>query len=205
MRILVPHDNIIIVNTFIMRSTLLAFFVLPCLISNAQTPTAHEIDSINNEFSNAQNKRNKEAIGKPYPAFSFTTDGKIFNNDLLKGKIVFINFWFEACAPCIAEFDALNEIYQKLKENKNFAFISFTFETPEKTNRVKERYPLPYTVISIDRKECYRLNLNNGFPANMILDSTGAIKYMSFGGNTNKAMASKYVMENIYPEIVKLL
>jgi thiol-disulfide isomerase/thioredoxin len=188
-----------------MRSGLLSLFVLLYLISNAQTLTTHEIDSINNEFSNARNKRNKDAIGKPYPSFSFATDGKVFNNDLLKGKTVFINFWFEACAPCIAEFGALSEVYQKLKDNKNFEFISFTFETPEKIKKVKEKYPLPYTVISIDRKECYRLNLNNGFPANMILDSTGAIKYMSFGGNTDKAIASKYAMENIYPEIVKLL
>lgn len=180
-------------------------FVLLSLFSNAQTLTAREIDSINNKFSSAQDKRNKEAIGKPYPPFSFTRDGKVFNNDLLKGKTIFINFWFEACAPCIAEFDALNEVYQKLNDNKKFEFISFTFETPEKVKQIKEKYPLPYPVISIDRKECYRLNLNNGFPANIILDLTGAIKYMSFGGNTDKAMARKYVMEIIYPEIVKLL
>jgi len=188
-----------------MKPIMLFLFVLLSLFSNAQTLTDHERDSISNEYFKAKDKANKEAIGKPYPAFSFKTDGKVFNNDLLKGKTVFINFWFEACAPCIAEFDALNEVYQKLKDNKNFAFISFTFETPEKVKEVKEKYQLPYTVISIDRKECYRLNLNNGFPANMILDSTGAIKYMSFGGNTDKAMARKYVMEIIYPEIVKLL
>src|SRR5688500_7772811 len=124
-----------------MRSTLLSFFVLLHLVSYAQTFTDHERDSISNEYFKAKEKANKEALDKPFPSFSFVADGKVFNNDLLKGKIVFINFWFEACAPCLAEFDVLNEIYQKLKDKNNFVFISFTFETPEKIIRVKEKYP----------------------------------------------------------------
>ncbi len=188
-----------------MKIYMLFLFLLFNLFSSGQTLTAHERDSISNEFFKAKEKANKEVYGKPYPAFSFTTDGKTINNDSLKGKIVFINFWFEACAPCIAEFDALNEVYENLKDNKNFVFMSFTFETPEKIKQVKEKYLLPYTVISINRKECYRLNLDNGFPANFILDKTGAINYMSFGGATDKTKARKYVMEKIYPEIAKLL
>jgi thiol-disulfide isomerase/thioredoxin len=188
-----------------MKSIILSLFIFFTLSSYGQTLTAHERDSINNEYSKVMDKANKEAIGKPFPSFSFAADGKVFNNDQLKGKTVFINFWFEACAPCIAEFDALNEVYEKLKDNKNFVFISFTFETPEKIKKVKEKYSLPYTVISIDRKECYRLNLKNGFPTSMILDSTGAIRYMTSGGFTDKINARKSVMENIYPEIVKLL
>lgn len=188
-----------------MKIYLLIFCTLLQLSSSGQTLIAYQVDSIGNEFFKAREKANKEAYGKPYPAFSFTPDGKTINNDSLKGKTVFINFWFEACAPCIAEFDALNEMYQNLKDNKNFAFISFTYETPEKIKQVKGKYPLPYTIISIDRQECYRLNLDNGFPANFILDKTGLIKYMSFGGATDRTRARKCVMEKIYPEIAKLL
>ena len=152
-----------------------------------------------------KDKTNKEAIGKPFPGFSFLTDRKTIDNNSLLGKTVFINFWFEACAPCIAEFDALNEMYQKFKDNKKFEFVSFTFETPEKIKEIKTKYRLPYTIISIEREECYRLNLNNGFPTSMVLDSTGAIKYMVHGGFTDKAKAREFVHAEIYPEIIKQL
>jgi hypothetical protein len=49
--------------------------------------------------------------GKYFEKFSnFSVDRKSYSDDSLKNKITIINFWFEACAPCIAEFDALNKL-----------------------------------------------------------------------------------------------
>ena len=86
-----------------------------------QTFSDQERDSINKAFFEAHDKSNRELINKPFTLpFSYTDRGEIIDNNYLKGKTVFINFWFEACAPCIAEFEAFNEMYTKLKGNPNF-------------------------------------------------------------------------------------
>jgi thiol-disulfide isomerase/thioredoxin len=168
-----------------------------------QTYSDQERDSINKAFFEAHDKSNRELINKPFPPFSYTDRGEIIDNNYLKGKTVFINFWFEACAPCIAEFEAFNEMYTKLKGNPNFEFISFTFETSEKAEEIKNKYQIKYKIFSIRREECYRLNNNNGFPTSMIIDSLGLIKYRTSGGNSNKDKARQFVMTKIYPEILK--
>ncbi|CAN5523383.1 hypothetical protein BH09BAC6_BH09BAC6_29750 [soil metagenome] len=51
------------------------------------------------------------------------SDRKIIHLDDLKGKVVFINLWATWCPPCIAEMPSINELYAKLKNNKNVVFI----------------------------------------------------------------------------------
>jgi hypothetical protein len=42
-------------------------------------------------------------IGKDFKPFNLTAvSGKKYTQDNLKGKITFIEFWFEACSPCIS-------------------------------------------------------------------------------------------------------
>src|SRR5688572_13442850 len=82
-----------------------------------------------------------ENIGKGFPAFSaHSIQGENYSDEMLSGKVVFINFWFENCPPCIAEFEALNELYKNYKNNKNFQFISFTYEKKEKAFRAAQKY-----------------------------------------------------------------
>ncbi len=69
--------------------------------------------------------KQQEVIGKPLPEINTSFQGKTFTNQNLKGKVVFMNLWFATCAPCIAEFDGLNELYERLKNKKNFEFIGF--------------------------------------------------------------------------------
>jgi len=50
----------------------------------------------------------QDNIGKEFTTFSaFDLQGKKYETALLKEKITFINFWFEACRPCKAEFDTI--------------------------------------------------------------------------------------------------
>jgi hypothetical protein len=53
--------------------------------------------------------KQKAAIGKLYPEFRISSGDSTLTNQSWKGKTVFINFWYEACASCIAEFDGLNQ------------------------------------------------------------------------------------------------
>lgn len=147
-------------------------------------------------------RKNIEAVGKTYPGFSVLSGNKKYDSTRLKGKVVFINFWFAACPPCIAEMEDLNRLYEKFKGNSKFEYVSFTFDSPEEIEKTRKKYNINYNIFSISREECYRLNLRNGFPVNIILDTDGIIKYV---GTIDWAVISDYYKDVVYPIIERLL
>jgi peroxiredoxin len=147
----------------------------------------------------------RNAGAKPYPSFTIKGPAGTLSNETLKGKVVFVNFWFAACPPCIAEFEGLSEMYNRLKDNADFEFISFTFESPEVVQRVKEQYQLPFPIYSISEEECQRLSLQNAYPTNIIIDKKGLVKYVHTGGKVSKTEAKAFVDIEFYGRIVKEL
>lgn len=173
----------------------LLLFLLP-FISTAQTTVA------DSSFVDDLTKKQQEAVGKSFPSFLVVTKEIVWNNQKLQGKKVFINFWFEACPPCVTEFDALNELYTKLKNKKGILFLSFTFESEDKLKELRRKYNIHYPTLSITRPECYRLNQNLGFPTNLILTPKGKIEYISCGGPIDKAEAREVIMREFHARLV---
>ena len=101
---------------------------------------------------------------------------------MLKGKVVLINFWFEGCHPCMTEMPMLNEINKNFKAQKDFLFISFTFDNKEAIQRVKEKFGITFKILSTSQKECGRLNFYSGYPTSIILDRAGVIRYVHGSG-----------------------
>ena len=150
--------------------------------------------------------KEKESIGKSFPEFNSTFNGRIITKDSLKGKVVFINFWFAACPPCVAELSALNELYKKFSANKDFEFISFTYESSARILLLKKKYNIKYKVASVNRQECYRLNQNNGFPTSIVLDREGVIKDLFTGGdNEDRKDARDFIINTVYKSINDVL
>lgn len=145
------------------------------------------------------------AISHPYPEFRITSENSAVDNQSLKGKVVLINFWFEGCHPCMAEMEALNELFKEMKSNKDFVFISLTWENREIINRVKEKYALTFEVFSTRSKECQRLNFGCGYPTSIVLDKTGTVKYRHSGGSPKKEEANAFIMTTLLSEIQSLL
>ena len=159
-----------------------------------------------NYFDSLFKKIKQDALGskvKPFKAES--SEGKWYSNENLTGKNTYINFWFEECLPCIAEMDALNNLYSKYKANNEFQFLSFTYEKPEVVQRIKEKYKIQYPVFSIGDELLRRLNMNSGFPTNIIANSEGIIAYYSCGGAGNPKQAGDYFISKIYPVLDSLL
>ena len=115
--------------------------------------------------------------GKPLPNFhGLTIDGKPFDSKELKGGIVVINFWFENCPPCIAEMPELNQLVTK-HANKKVRFIGITHDLPRRAKRFQKRIPYYYQVISLTKEEIAKLNINHGFPSNILVGKDGKILY----------------------------
>ena len=126
----------------------------------------------------------KAAIGKELCDFkSSTLDGRVISNKDLKGKITFVDLWFETCSPCIAEMGDFIELYGKLKDNKDFQFFSFTVDSPETAKKAVEKYNIPYIVCPISREDAYRMNMNTGFPTKIIINKDGKITFFKTGGS----------------------
>lgn len=121
---------------------------------------------------------NNERFGKDYVPFSITTlDGKEIDNNSIRGKVTFFTFWFKNCAPCLAEFDELNELYSHFKNDTDVVFMSITFDKKEDIKDVLEKYKVTFPVATISSQdEAYRMNYRKGFPSVVLLDMQGRIR-----------------------------
>ena len=137
------------------------------------------------------------------PRFTASIDSVIYNNEKLKGKIVYIHFWYAACSPCMAELEPLNDIYHKLKNEKNFEFISFSLDSPEVINMLVDKYQIKYPVLYMPREQVKKMNIANGFPASIITDREGNIIYKRTGGSNLKKEAGRIIKKEVYPQIKK--
>jgi cytochrome c biogenesis protein CcmG, thiol:disulfide interchange protein DsbE len=184
-----------------MRVLLCFAFLNLCFFSFGQTPSK----SATIDFDSLMNAKTSQILGRSFPSFVAANEKGKINNDSLAGKVVLINFWFEGCHPCVAEFPALNQLAEKLKGYKDFEFISFTWDNADAINRVKEKYNLQFKVFSITENECSRLNQNSAFPTTIILDRRGIIRYWTMGGTIDPKEATEFVMSTLLPNIEKEL
>jgi cytochrome oxidase Cu insertion factor (SCO1/SenC/PrrC family) len=144
-------------------------------------------------------------IGLKYPDFVVNLpDKSSFSNKNLDNKVVFINFWFSKCAPCIGEIEGLNKMFNSLKYKSDFIFVSFTFDSDDLIKASVEKYNIQYKVIHLEKTEFAKMNFGNPNPTNIILDKNGIIKYFSVGG-TDKIYQDEIIMKIYYPNILSLL
>jgi thiol-disulfide isomerase/thioredoxin len=185
-----------------MKSILSAVFLLMTSLSFAQssrqTATREEMDSLMCPEGYA-------AVGQPYIEFKITNETEAVDNQSLSGKVVLINFWFEGCHPCMAEMEALNNLFKKMSSNKDFVFISLTWENNETIKRIKEKFGLAFEIFSAPPKECQRLNFGCGYPTSIILDKSGIVKYKRSGGPIEIEKANEFIEKTLLPQIQSLL
>lgn len=128
----------------------------------------------------AQNKFMENSIGKDFPEFELSTlGGEKINLKSLKGKVVFINLWFTACAPCIEEIPELNKLKEKYADKVEFYAI--TFDDADKVNKFLKKRDFKFNHI-IGADSFVRNTLQNkSFPLNIIIDKEGIIQYVNGG------------------------
>lgn len=158
-----------------MRVLLFILAMITCSCSYAQEQQA---DTGQSNPLSRWDPVNNERFGKEYVPFSITTlDGKILDNNSTRGKVTFFTFWFKNCAPCLAEFDELNELYSHFKNDTDVVFVSVTFDKKEDITGVLEKYKVTFPVATVpSRQEAHRMNYGKGFPSVVLLDKQGKIR-----------------------------
>ena len=122
--------------------------------------------------------------GDTAPDFSITMeDGSTKKLSDLKGKVVWINFFANWCPPCRKELPHLEkEVYQKLKENKNFEVLVIGREHDWATvNKFKadNNYTLPFYPDA--ERDIFSKYAKQNIPRNFIIDKDGKVAVASIG------------------------
>jgi peroxiredoxin len=143
-------------------------------------------------------------VGCKAPNFNVRTiNGEALTLSELKGKVVVINFWFEACAPCIAEIPALNRLKEDYK-TKDVVFIAFGRDDTQSIRDFLKRRRFDYHLVSSDYDLTKAYCLIGGWPTNMVVDKNGVLRQIFSGGRTDeKAKAEAY--DKMQPIIEKYL
>ena len=188
-----------------MRLPVLFLFLLIgriCFGQTNQKATALDIDSL-------ISARTLAVLGKSFPSFIATDKGTKVSNELLNGKVVLINFWFEGCHPCMKEMPMLVSLYNKLKNTNGFLFLSFTWDNKDAIQRVNDKFGIDFKILSVSYDDCHQLNFKNGYPTTFVLDKQGNIKF-AHGGFLDvsadiKGDVHEYLESKLLNEVKSLL
>ncbi|HWC54966.1 MAG TPA: TlpA disulfide reductase family protein [Chitinophagaceae bacterium] len=180
--------------------------ILLCITLQSFSQVTHEDSLRYLDHLRADSLMGLDARGKTLKAFiAKDRKGTIFTNDSLRSKITFINFWFETCAPCAAEFQALEKFYTNNKSRRGFQFVSITYEADTVIERIRMKNNLTYPMYHLSYDSCRKVLINLGYPTSQIIDKTGKIVYSVTGGPLDPVMADKYLNYFIQAELDKQL
>ena len=143
------------------------------------------VDSI--YFVKAQH-RDSCMIGVDAPEFHATTmDGHKIDFAALKGKVIFLNFWFTGCQPCIKEIPGFNKLVDTYSKEK-VVFISITYNNAQMVNDFLKKHTFKFQLVadndSVRRND---FKLFSVWPYNIIIGKDGKIAFMQFGSKGEEA------------------
>ena len=127
-------------------------------------------------------------------------DGKIYNSQELEGKVIVLNFWFIACAPCVKEIPELNQIVDKYKKRSDIIFLALA---PDKKVEIVDfisKTPFNYQLIP-DTKELVQSVYKVGmFPTHLVLNKAGEVAFHTSGYNPSTVNS----IESTIKDLLKL-
>ena len=152
------------------------------------------------ELKDKEERIYENMIGKDFVVSSFSTiDSEELSSSYLRGKVVFLNFWYKNCSPCMAEMEGLKFLQEKY-EGENCAFIMVTFEDLKVIKEIQNAYDLHYKMVSVEKDSISSWGIR-GYPSSFVLDKTGRVVYARAGGQDVVQKATVEVLSHFSAEI----
>lgn len=106
----------------------------------------------------------------------YTLEGELYDLAQSNQSLYLVNLWGTWCAPCIAEFPLLEEIYKSVNQSCRFLMIS---DEDQKTLQAfVEKNNYSFTFIRSEKK---LLGKVVGFPTTLLVDADGDVLYTHTG------------------------
>ena len=149
--------------------------------------TQEQVNQGEDEAMKIQNNFEAKLKGTPFPNFTLTDlSGTTHTSESIKGKVVVINLWFTACAPCIHEMPELNKIVDAYKENEDVLFLAFAQDPKSRVDKFLKKHKFDYNIIP-DSQEYITKKLNPpAYPTHIVLDKNSNVVFL-FSGYTPQA------------------
>lgn len=148
----------------------------------------------------ARYQRERLAIGKPAPEFSFPNPegDKSYGPADFEGKVLLIDFWASWCGPCVAEIPHLKEVYAKYK-SKGVEILSVSIDSKDESwkKALTEQNMDWYQVCAPNSgKEIMKDYQFSGIPYMVLLDREGKIIAKNVRGESiDKALDAFFANE----------
>lgn len=135
-------------------------------------------------FIYTQADRNVVAVGKPAPDFVLKDqDGKTVKLADLRGNVVFLNFWWSDCAPCVQEMPEMETMNHAFKDRK-FKMITVSIDTDWKyVNKFYDEHKLTLPVYLDAGREVYNAYHLTGTPETFLIDGNGVLLKHTVGAD----------------------
>ena len=127
-------------------------------------------------------QQKKSAVQVSAPAFKVSSiDGKTFDSEKLKGKVVVLNLWFINCPNCIGEIKLLNKIVDEYKDNE-VVFIGLATDDKTKLEKFLAKNSFKYNIVQKSMQTILSFGepdkngeINIAFPMHVVIDRDGKI------------------------------
>lgn len=144
-------------------------------------------------------------VGAQIPSFeAVTIDGKTIGESYFKGRVTVINFWFEACVPCVAEIPGFNELEKKYAGEK-VNFLAIGRDSKEDVTDFLKKHPWGFDHVADGQKLAWdTFEIMWGFPTTFLVDKNAKI-VMAFSGGYGDERAAREIQDKLIPMIDKAL
>lgn len=117
--------------------------------------------------------------GRALPDFHFKDlDGRTYNRENCKGKILVLNTWFVKCAACKEEMPDLNQLVATYKDRKDIVFLGLCLDDADKIHSFLNQMAFAYHIIP-DAMEYNRNGLHTSvYPTNTVVNKEGEVVKM---------------------------
>jgi len=139
-------------------------------------------------------------VGAVAPAFvaNRLTGGQVALGDL-KGKVVVLNFWAAWCPPCRAEMPALNKAQQNLGDKGLVVLGINQMEDRQTVGTFTQALGLSFSIGLDQSGSISRQYRVQALPTTYIIDRTGVIRDVVFGGPMSQALVESTVSLLLQP------
>lgn len=130
-----------------------------------------------------EDKSTYTKTGQAVPSFKVTTlDGKAFDIEQMKGKVILINFFATWCGPCMSEMPRVEkEIWEKYKGNNLIVLAIGREHSAEELVKFNKEKGFTFLIAPDPKREVYSKFAKESIPRNYIIDKNGKIALQEVG------------------------